>query len=145
MANNSRESIREFIVGCMWGLVHQMTQNIKSGWSIIFSIFKLAAQDSKFSIVEIAFNGMEKVIKNDYVFIEDNIIEVVACLFKFIENQFLNFATSSIDLLEICALNMTKKESLEERKGENPKHKDSNENWFCVLQGLANRSWDKED
>jgi len=39
----SRDTIKEFIVTCMWGIVMEKTQNIKSGWNTILSIFKLAA------------------------------------------------------------------------------------------------------
>lgn len=35
---------------------------------------------------------MEKVIKNDFYFIEDNFTEVVACLLKFIENEYDEYA-----------------------------------------------------
>jgi hypothetical protein len=82
MANN-RDSIKEFIVTCMWGIVMKKTQNIKSGWTIILTIFKLAAQDTK-ALVEISLGAIEKIIKNDFVYIEDNFVEVVACLVKFI-------------------------------------------------------------
>lgn len=75
----------------MWGIVMEKTQNIKSGWTIILSIFKLAAQDTR-TLVEISIWAMEKVIKNDFQFIEDNFIEVVACLLKFIENEFDEYA-----------------------------------------------------
>ena len=55
MANNylTRDTIKEYIVTCMWGIIQEKTQNIKSGWAIILSIFKLAAQDSQ-QLVRIA-------------------------------------------------------------------------------------------
>jgi len=42
---------------------------------------------------------MEKVIKNDFFFIEDNFIEVVACLLKFIENEFDEYSLQALELL----------------------------------------------
>ena len=64
-SNVSRDTIKEYIVTCMWGLVMEKTQNIKSGWTIILTIFKLAAQDTK-SLVEISMRAMEKIVKNDF-------------------------------------------------------------------------------
>jgi len=46
---------------------------------------------------------MEKVIKNDFVFIEDNFAEIVACLIKFIQNEFEDYAFEGLELLNICA------------------------------------------
>ena len=46
---------------------------------------------------------MEKVIKNDFVFIEDNFVEIVACLIKFIQNEFEDYAFEGLELLNICA------------------------------------------
>jgi len=43
----SRDTIKEYVVTCMWGIVMEKTHNIRSGWSIILTIFKLAAQDQK--------------------------------------------------------------------------------------------------
>ena len=79
----SRDTIKEYIVTCMWGIVMEKTQNIKSGWTIILTIFKLAAQDAK-PLVEISMRAMEKIVKNDFQYIEDNLIEVIACLLKFV-------------------------------------------------------------
>lgn len=45
MLNNlhSRESIKEYIVTCIQRMALEKTKNIKSGWTIIINIFKLAA------------------------------------------------------------------------------------------------------
>jgi len=99
----SRDSIKEFIVTCMWGIVMEKTHNIKSGWNTIFTIFKLAAQDDSKELVRISLKSMEKVIKNDFVFIEDNFAEIVACLIKFIQNEFEDYAFEGLELLNICA------------------------------------------
>jgi len=61
----TRDQIREFIVTCMWSLVMEKTQNMKSGWTIILTIFKIAAQDKK-ELADIAITAMDKVIKNDF-------------------------------------------------------------------------------
>ena len=46
---------------------------------------------------------MEKIVKNDFIFIEDNFVEIVACIIKFIQNRFEDYAFEGLELLNICA------------------------------------------
>mmetsp|Transcript_83840 Transcript_83840/g.115741 ORF Transcript_83840/g.115741 Transcript_83840/m.115741 type:complete len:105 (+) Transcript_83840:268-582(+) len=57
MLNNLhvRKEIKEFIVMCIANICGTKTKNIKSGWTVIIEIFKLAAQDSEEHLVKQSF------------------------------------------------------------------------------------------
>lgn len=131
------------------------TQNIKSGWTIILTIFKLAAQDTK-ALVEISLGAIEKIIKNDFVYIEDNFVEVVACLVKFIQNEFPEEAMKALELLDICATHLGQNNDLIDRriKYQNLQSQESVEElreavkkelWLPILQGLGSMCNDKRE
>ncbi len=114
----TRDTIKEYIVTCMWGIIQEKTQNIKSGWAIILSIFKLAAQDSQ-QLVRIAIQALEKIIKNDfYIDLEENFVEVIACLMKFLQNKYDEEALMGLKLVEVCASKLTEEGGIIQRKME---------------------------
>jgi brefeldin A-inhibited guanine nucleotide-exchange protein len=68
MINNlhTRYEIKEFIVTCISNMCHAMTNNIKSGWTIILNIFSLSAQDSEEYLVKQSFSSLDNVVRNHF-------------------------------------------------------------------------------
>ncbi len=50
------------VVRCVAHMVTAQSDNIKSGWKNVFSVFHLAASDQDESIVELAFQTTSKIV-----------------------------------------------------------------------------------
>ena len=50
------------VVRCVAHMVNAQSDNIKSGWKNVFSVFHLAASDQDESIVELAFQTTSKIV-----------------------------------------------------------------------------------
>jgi hypothetical protein len=69
--------------------------SIKSGWIIIFNIFKQAAQDSSKDIIRKTFDTIIKVFNNHFNQVKENFGEIANCLKKFA----INYPEEVINLL----------------------------------------------
>ena len=59
---------------------------------------------------------MEKIVKEDFQYIEENLLEVIACLMRFVQNEYLEEALVGLELIEICADNIGKDTGLIDRR-----------------------------
>lgn len=58
--------IRELIIRCVSQMVLARVDNIKSGWKSMFMVFTTAAGDADPTIVRLAFDTIEKIVREHF-------------------------------------------------------------------------------
>lgn len=111
MKKNNSPATRDMVVRCVAQMVNSQSQNIKSGWKNIFSVFHLAASDMDESIVELAFQTTGKIItvlyKKQFHIMIDSFPDAVKCLSEFASNaSFTKISIEAIRLLRTCAVSV---------------------------------------
>lgn len=111
MKKNNSPATRDMVVRCVAQMVNSQSQNIKSGWKNIFSVFHLAAGDNDESIVELAFQTTGKIImvlyKKQFHIMIDSFPDAVKCLSEFASNsRFPDISMEAIRLLRTCAVSV---------------------------------------
>lgn len=111
MKKNHSPATRDMVVRCVAQMVNSQSQNIKSGWKNIFSVFHLAAGDNDESIVELAFQTTGKIInvhyKKQFQIMIDSFPDAVKCLSEFASNaRFPDVSMEAIRLLRTCAVSV---------------------------------------
>lgn len=111
MKKNNSPATRDMVVRCVAQMVNSQSQNIKSGWKNIFSVFHLAAGDHDESIVELAFQTTGKIItvlyKKQFHIMIDSFPDAVKCLSEFASNsRFPDISMEAIRLLRTCAVSV---------------------------------------
>lgn len=76
----SRSVIKDYIVQCIVNICNTKTMKIKSGWAIIIQIFKLTAQDSEKSNVEMSFKALNTAVSKHFELLKGNFISLINCL-----------------------------------------------------------------
>ena len=66
MRNSVEVPIRELIIRCMAQMVAARVGNVKSGWKSLFMVFTTAANDSQRSIVVLAFETIERIMRQHF-------------------------------------------------------------------------------
>ena len=61
--------IRELIIRCLSQMVLARVANIKSGWKSMFMVFTTAAGDNDPTIVRLAFDTIEKIVREHFNYI----------------------------------------------------------------------------
>lgn len=85
--------------------------NIKSGWKSMFMVFTTAANDEKESIVQLAFETVEKIVRHNFTYITETesstFTDCCNCLMAFTNNRHsLDVALNSIAFLRYCAIKL---------------------------------------
>lgn len=111
MKKNHSSATRDMVVRCVAQMVNSQSQNIRSGWKNIFSVFHLAAGDNDESIVELAFQTTGKIInvlyKKQFSVMIDSFPDAVKCLSEFASNaRFPDVSMEAIRLLRTCAVSV---------------------------------------
>jgi brefeldin A-inhibited guanine nucleotide-exchange protein len=111
MKKNNSPATRDMVVRCVAQMVNSQSQNIKSGWKNIFSVFHLAAGDNDESIVELAFQTTGKIVnvlyKKQFQIMIDSFPDAVKCLSEFASNaRFPDISMEAIRLLRTCAVSV---------------------------------------
>lgn len=111
MKKNNSPAIRDMVVRCVAQMVNSQSQNIKSGWKNIFSVFHMAAGDNDESIVEMAFQTTGKIItihyKKQFHIMIDSFPDALKCLSEFASNaRFPDISMEAIRLLRACAVSV---------------------------------------
>eukprot|EP01102_Stenamoeba_stenopodia_P013643 TRINITY_DN4457_c0_g1_i1.p1 TRINITY_DN4457_c0_g1~~TRINITY_DN4457_c0_g1_i1.p1 ORF type:complete len:1012 (-),score=220.65 TRINITY_DN4457_c0_g1_i1:165-2924(-) len=105
IANSPGVQIRELIIRCLSNIILSRTANIKSGWKSMFSVFTHAASDSEPSIVQIAFDIVEKIATVYFDYISEQFFpECCNTLVAFADNNnFKEISLKAIKSLGQCA------------------------------------------
>lgn len=111
MQKSSSTEIRELIVRCISQMVLSRVSNIKSGWKSVFTVFTAAAADERKSIVLLAFETMEKIVREYFPYITETealtFTDCVKCLITFTNSRFnSDVSLNAIAFLRFCAVKL---------------------------------------
>lgn len=71
--------IRELIIRCLSQMVLARVNNVKSGWKSMFMVFTTAAGDQDPTIVSLAFDTIEKIVREHFSHITGNMSKYMCC------------------------------------------------------------------
>ncbi|GAB2224201.1 hypothetical protein Droror1_Dr00004952 [Drosera rotundifolia] len=108
MRKSSAVEIRELIIRCISQMVLSQVTNVKSGWKSMFMVLTTAAYDYHKSIVLLAFEIMEKIVRDYFPFITETetttFTDCVNCLIAFTNSRFnKDISLNAIAFLRFCA------------------------------------------
>ncbi|KAL9417374.1 hypothetical protein AB3S75_040370 [Citrus x aurantiifolia] len=111
MQKSGSAEIRELIVRCISQMVLSRVSNVKSGWKSVFSIFTAAAADERKNIVLLAFETMEKIVREYFPHITETesttFTDCVKCLLTFTNSRFnSDVCLNAIAFLRFCAVKL---------------------------------------
>ncbi|KAJ8765103.1 hypothetical protein K2173_010586 [Erythroxylum novogranatense] len=111
MQKSSSTEIRELIVRCISQMVLSRVSNVKSGWKSVFMVFTTAAADERKNIVLLAFQTMEKIVREYFPYITETetttFTDCVRCLTTFTSSRFnSDVSLNAIAFLRFCALKL---------------------------------------
>ena len=112
LVRHSRSAeIRELVIRCVSQMVLARVANIKSGWKSVFMVFTTAAGDESPHIVRLAFDTVEKIVREHFVHITETetttFTDCVNCLVAFTNNPHsLDVSLNAIAFLRFCALEL---------------------------------------
>ncbi|KAL3348903.1 hypothetical protein AABB24_022192 [Solanum stoloniferum] len=171
MRKSSAVEIRELIIRCVSQMVLSRVNHVKSGWKSMFMVFTTAAYDDHKNIVLLAFEIMEKIVRDYFPYITETetttFTDCVNCLVAFTNSRFnKDISLNAIAFLRLCAAKLAEGDLGSSRNKERDtsvkvspssphKGKDHNiENgeltdkedhiyfWFPLLAGLSELSFD---
>ncbi|KAL9359846.1 hypothetical protein Peur_047969 [Populus x canadensis] len=172
MRKSNAVEIRELIIRCVSQMVLSRVNNVKSGWKSMFMVFTAAAYDDHKNIVLLAFEIIEKIIRDYFPYITETetttFTDCVNCLIAFTNSRFnKDISLNAIAFLQFCATklaegdlgsssrNKDKEVSVKisspsprtgkDGKQENGEIKDKEDHlyfWFPLLAGLSELSFD---
>ncbi|KAE8712834.1 Brefeldin A-inhibited guanine nucleotide-exchange protein 4 [Hibiscus syriacus] len=111
MRKSNSAEIRELIVRCISQMVLSRVRNVKSGWKSVFMVFTAAAADEHKNIVLVAFEAMEKIVREYFPHITETeaatFTDCVRCLIKFTNSRFnSDVSLNAIAFLRFCAFKL---------------------------------------
>ncbi|CAL0324557.1 unnamed protein product [Lupinus luteus] len=172
MRRSSAVEIRELIIRCVSQMVLSRVNNVKSGWKSMFMVFTTAAYDDHKNIVLLAFEIIEKIIRDYFPYITETetttFTDCVNCLIAFTNSRFnKEISLNAVAFLQFCATKLAqgdlgsssrskdkevsgKVSSLspptgKEEKQDNGEVTDKDDHlyfWFPLLAGLSELSFD---
>lgn len=156
MQKSNASEVRELVVRCVSQMVLSRVNNIKSGWKSVFTVFTAAAADDRRSIVLLAFETMEKIVRDYFPYITETetttFTDCVKCLITFTSSKFSSDASlNAIAFLRFCAVKLAEEgfvchdkdtdqqsNNLDSSDGNAVAHKDDHVYfWVPLLAGLA--------
>ncbi|CAD6338994.1 unnamed protein product [Miscanthus lutarioriparius] len=161
MKRSNAPEVRELIVRCVSQMVLSRVNNIKSGWKGVFMVFTSAAADDTRSTVLLAFETVEKIVRDYFHHITETetttFTDCVTCLIAFTSSQFNSDANlNAIAFLRFCAVKLAEEGfACQDRAFEQPRNsamvcggnatvqKDGHISlWVPLLAGLAKLTTD---
>jgi len=111
MRQSQAVEIRELIIRCLSQMVLARVNNVKSGWKSMFMVFTTAAGDKDPTIVRLAFDTIEKIVREHFNHITETetatFTDCVNCLIAFTNNPHsVGVALNSIAFLRFCAMKL---------------------------------------
>lgn len=171
MRKSSAVEIRELIIRCVSQMVLSRVNNVKSGWKSMFMVFTTAAYDDHKNIVLLAFEIIEKIVRDYFPYITETetttFTDCVNCLIAFTNSRFnKDISLNAIGFLRYCAEKLAEgdlgsssrnrdkeasaKSPTSPQKGKDLKHEngeltDKDDHlyfWFPLLAGLSELTFD---
>ncbi|XP_011625421.1 brefeldin A-inhibited guanine nucleotide-exchange protein 1 [Amborella trichopoda] len=111
MQKSGSAEIRELIVRCVSQMVLVRVNNVKSGWKSVFMVFTTAAADERKNIVQLAFETIEKIVREYFPYITETetttFTDCVKCLITFTNSRFnSDVSLNAIAFLRFCAVKL---------------------------------------
>ncbi|KAL5562300.1 hypothetical protein UlMin_032047 [Ulmus minor] len=111
MQKSNSGEIRELIIRCISQMVLSRVSHVKSGWKSVFMIFTAAAADERKNIVSLAFETMEKIVREYFPYITETetviFTDCVKCLVTFTTSRFnSDVSLNAIAFLRFCAVKL---------------------------------------
>eukprot|EP00262_Sarcandra_glabra_P004781 TRINITY_DN1602_c0_g3_i1.p1 TRINITY_DN1602_c0_g3~~TRINITY_DN1602_c0_g3_i1.p1 ORF type:complete len:1356 (+),score=263.89 TRINITY_DN1602_c0_g3_i1:327-4070(+) len=111
MRKSSAVEIRELIIRCVSQMVLTRVDNVKSGWKSMFMVFTTAAYDDHKNIVLLAFEIIEKIVRDYFPYITETetttFTDCVNCLIAFTNSRFnKDISLNAIAFLRFCAVKL---------------------------------------
>ncbi|XP_068323056.1 brefeldin A-inhibited guanine nucleotide-exchange protein 1 isoform X2 [Pyrus communis] len=111
MQKSNSTEIRELIVRCISQMVLSRVNHVKSGWKSVFLVFTAAAADERKNIVLLAFETMEKIVREYFPYITETetmtFTDCVRCLLTFTNSRFnSDVSLNAIAFLRYCAVKL---------------------------------------
>ncbi|KAK9164767.1 hypothetical protein Syun_005669 [Stephania yunnanensis] len=111
MQKSNSAEIRELIVRCISQMVLSRVNNVKSGWKSVFTVFTTAASDERKNIVLLAFETIEKIVRDYFPYITETetttFTDCVKCLTTFTNSRFnSDVSLNAIAFLRFCAVKL---------------------------------------
>ncbi|WIA22572.1 hypothetical protein OEZ86_009559 [Tetradesmus obliquus] len=108
MRQSTAVEIRELIIRCLSQMVLARVNNVKSGWKSMFMVFTTAAGDPDPTIVRLAFDTIEKIVREHFGHITETetttFTDCVNCLIAFTNNPHsMEVALNATAFLRYCA------------------------------------------
>ncbi|XP_020553453.1 brefeldin A-inhibited guanine nucleotide-exchange protein 2 isoform X2 [Sesamum indicum] len=108
MRKSGAVEIRELIIRCVSQMVLSRVNNVKSGWKSMFMVFTTAAYDDHKNIVLLAFEIIEKIVRDYFPYITETetttFTDCVNCLIAFSNSRFnKDISLNAIQFLRFCA------------------------------------------
>ncbi|KAL6322520.1 hypothetical protein AAG906_009822 [Vitis piasezkii] len=172
MRKSSAVEIRELIIRCVSQMVLSRVNNVKSGWKSMFMVFTTAAYDDHKNIVLLAFEIIEKIVRDYFPYITETetttFTDCVNCLMAFTNSRFnKEISLNAIAFLRFCAAKLAEgdlgsssrnrdkeapgkitpssPQAGKDRKHDNGELTDKDDHlyfWFPLLAGLSELSFD---
>ncbi|CAA6663381.1 unnamed protein product [Spirodela intermedia] len=167
MRKSRAVEIRELIIRCISQMVLTRVNNVKSGWKSMFMVlffpfwcFLTAAFDEHKNIVLLAFEIVEKIVREYFPYITETetttFTDFVNCLIAFANSRFnKDISLNAIGFLRVCATKLAEGELWKDNaaishNAKNGKQdglhfidKDDNQYfWFPLLVGLSELTFD---
>lgn len=172
MRKSSAVEIRELIIRCVSQMVLSRVNNVKSGWKSMFMVFTTAAYDDHKNIVLLAFEIIEKIVRDYFPYITETetttFTDCVNCLIAFTNSRFnKEISLNAIAFLRFCAAKLAEgdlgsssrnrdkeapgkitpssPQAGKDRKHDNGELTDRDDHlyfWFPLLAGLSELSFD---
>ncbi|KAB2047762.1 hypothetical protein ES319_A13G068900v1 [Gossypium barbadense] len=111
MQKSDSTEIRELTVRCISHMVLSRASNVKSGWRSVFMVFTAAADDEQKNIVLLAFETMEKIVREHFPHVTETeattFMDCIKCLIKFTDSRInSDVSLNAIAVLRFCALKL---------------------------------------
>ncbi|CAN0881033.1 Brefeldin A-inhibited guanine nucleotide-exchange protein 1 [Linum grandiflorum] len=111
MQKSGSTEIRELIVRCISQMVLTRVNHVKSGWKSVFMVFTAAAADERKNVVLLAFETMEKIVREYFPYITETetttFTDCVRCLTTFTNSRFnSDVSLNAIAFLRYCAVKL---------------------------------------
>ncbi|MQL98964.1 hypothetical protein Taro_031671 [Colocasia esculenta] len=115
MRKSRAVEIRELIIRCVSQMVLARVNNVKSGWKSMFMVFSTAAFDEHKNIVLLAFEIIEKIVREYFPYITETetttFTDFVNCLIAFTNSRFnKDISLNAIGFLRFCATKLAEGE-----------------------------------
>jgi brefeldin A-inhibited guanine nucleotide-exchange protein len=94
---------KDLVLQCIDIMIKACANNIHSGWRSIFAIFKVAAGQQSLEIATIAFNVIDRLMKDQFNLIIFDFVELLNCLVAFVNGVHTAQSIKAMDFLSQCA------------------------------------------